>query len=262
MRLTGSELRLHRVSIIAWTVAMALLILMIVAVYPSVRGNTSLNEIYANMPASMQGILGGSDLVSPAGYLSTQLFSFFLPAILLVFAVGRGAATLAGEEQDRTLDLLLAQPLPRWSAYLQKALALTVGLAILGIGILVPLVAFDGAVQFNLGLKVLAAVVVQTLLFCLALALWSQAISAAAGRRVVGVAAVTGYAVVSYFVYGLSSSIEWLRHLRPLTLWRWSLGNDPLTAGFGAMECLVLVVTGGVAVVVGLWAFNRRDLHA
>lgn len=261
MRLTSSELRLHRASLIGWAVAMALLILMIVSVYPSVRGNTSINEIYANMPASMQGILGGSDLVSPAGYLNTQAFSFFLPAILLVFAIGRGAATLAGEEQDRTLDLLLAQPLPRWSAYLQKTLALVVSLVILGIAILVPLVAFDSAVHFDLAVSDLAAVVVQTVLFCLALALWSQAISAAVGRRVVGVAAVTGYAVVSYFVYGLSSSIEWLRHLRPLTLWRWSLGNDPLASGFGGMECLVLCVTGAVAVGVGLWAFNRRDLH-
>jgi len=187
-----------------------------------------------------------------AGYLSTQAFSFFLPTILLVFAVGRGAATLAGEEQDRTLDLLLAQPLPRWSAHLQKASALAVSLVIIGIAILVPLAAFNSAVQFNLAVSNLAAVVVQTVLFCLALALWSQAISAAVGRRVVGVAAVTGCAVVSYFVYGLSSSIEWLQHLRPLTLWRWSLGNDPLTSGFGGSEFLVLCATGAVAVGVGL----------
>lgn len=40
---------------------------------------------------------------------------------MLVFGLGRGVASLAGEEDERTLDLLLAQPVERWSMYLQKA---------------------------------------------------------------------------------------------------------------------------------------------
>ena len=150
MRLLGSELRLRLVSLIVWAVSIAALVLLIVAFYPSVRDNPSLNDLYGNLTPSMQALLGGSDLTSPVGYLNTQLFAFVLPVALLVFGLGRGAASVAGEEEERTLDLLLAQPVSRGSAYLQKSVALAVGLAVLTCAGWLPLVALNGPVQFNL----------------------------------------------------------------------------------------------------------------
>jgi hypothetical protein len=38
---------------------------------------------------------------------------------------------VTSEEEEWTLDLLLAQPVPRWSAYLQKAAAVTIGITAL-----------------------------------------------------------------------------------------------------------------------------------
>lgn len=38
---------------------------------------------------------------------------------------------MTSEEEEWTLDLLLAQPVPRWSAYLQKAAAVTIGITAL-----------------------------------------------------------------------------------------------------------------------------------
>lgn len=262
MGLLWSELRLRRLSLIIWAVAVGLLVMMIVAVYPSVRDSPGLDAIYADLSPAAQALLGGSDLTSPAGYLNTQLFAFFLPAVLLVYVLGRSAATMAGEEEDRTLDLLLAQPLARWNAYLQKAAAVSVGLLILCLATLLPLLAFNSAVQFDLQVANLTAIVLQMGLFCLALGMWTQALSAATGRKVVGLGAVTGYVVVSYLVYGLSTSISWLEPLRPLSLWRWYLGNDPLQTGFGLTECVVLAGTTAVGIAVGLWFFERRDLHA
>ena len=262
MSLLWSELRLRRLSLIIWAVAVGLLVMMIVAVYPSVRDSPGLDAIYADLSPAAQALLGGSDLTSPAGYLNTQLFAFFLPAVLLVYVLGRSAATMAGEEEDRTLDLLLAQPLARWNAYLQKAAAVSVGLLILCLATLLPLLAFNSAVQFDLQVANLTAIVLQMGLFCLALGMWTQALSAATGRKVVGLGAVTGYVVVSYLVYGLSTSISWLEPLRPLSLWRWYLGNDPLQTGFGLTECVVLAGTTAVGIAVGLWFFERRDLHA
>lgn len=262
MSLLWSELRLRRTALAIWAIAVGLLVAMIAAVYPSVRDSPSLDSIYADLSPAAQQLLGGSDLTSPAGYLSTQVFAFFLPAVILVYALSRAAATVAGEEEDRTLDLLLAQPLARWNAYLQKALAVGVGLLVLAMATLVPLLALNEPVQFNFPIAKLMAVVVQMLLFCLALAMWTQAISAATGRRAFGLAVVVAYVVVSYLVYGLSTSIAWLEHLLPLSLWRWYLGNDPLQAGFGAAESLILTACAAAGTVVGMWLFARRDLHA
>lgn len=262
MSLVLSELRLRRKSTIAWTISIALLVTTIVAFYPSVSENAGTESLYEGLSEPAQELLGGSDVSSPVGFLSTQLFAFFLPAVLLVFVLGRSAATLAGEEEDRTLDLLLAQPLARWAAYTQKAAAIALNLFVLSIAALLPLLVLNSPVGFDLPAVNLTAVVTQMFLFCLALGMLTQAISSATGRRGFGLAVVIGYTVVSYLIYGLGASIAWMEHLVPLTLWRWYLGNDPLTNGFGAAECAVLVATTAVAIVAGAWAFNRRDLHA
>jgi beta-exotoxin I transport system permease protein len=262
MRLLASELRLRWVSLVGWAASIAALMVLILAVYPSIKDNDSLNSIYANLDPATQALLGGSDLTSPVGYLNTQVFAFFLPAVLLVFAVARGTAALAGEEQDRTLDLLLAQPVPRWAAYSDKSLALLVGVGVLTLASLVPLLVMNGPVGLDLPAADLVAVCLQMGLFALGLGLAAQAISAATGRRGVGTAVVAGYAFVSYFVYGLSATVTWLEHLKPLTLWRWYLANDPLSNGLGWNEVLVLSAVCVVAVVAGALAFQRRDLRA
>ena len=262
MTLLWSELRLRRTSLLVWMTAVALLIVTIAAVYPSIRDNPELNSIYGSLSPSAQQLLGGSDLTSPEGYLSTQVFAFFVPAVILVFALARGAGTVAGEEEERTLDLLMAQPLARWNAYAQKAAAVVVGIGALCLATALPLFALNAPVHLDLPSWHLAGMVTQMFLFCVALAMWSMAVSAATGRRTVGLAVVVGYVVVSYVVYGLGSTSSWMGPLRPLSLWRWYLGNDPLKDGFGYVEGSVLLAAALVAVVLGIWGFDRRDLHA
>ncbi len=262
MKLFASELRLRWMSLLVWTVSVAGVVLLVVGIYPTIRDNPDLDSIYAGLSPSAQALLGGSNLTSPVGYLNTQMFAFFIPAVLLVFGVSRGAASVAGEEEERTLDLLLAQPLPRASAYLQKTAAVLFGLLLLTVATWLPTIALNTPVGLDLPFSDVTAVCVQMGLFCAALALAAQAIAAVTGRHVIGAAVVGGYAFVSYLIYGLAASVPALEHLRPLTLWRWYLGNDPLTSGFGVSEVVVLVSVSVVAVLLGVLGFNRRDLRA
>jgi ABC-2 type transport system permease protein len=262
MRLLRSELWLQRVSLVVWFVSVIALVALVVAFYPQIRNDTSLDSLYANLSPSMQALLGGSDLTSPVGYLNTQLFAFFLPTVLLVFGLGRGAGSIAGEEEEHKLDLLLAQPVSRRSAYLQKSAAVATGLAALTVGSWLVLWVSNSPVQFDLPFAGLAAVSFQMGLFCLALSLVAQAIAAATGRRAYGISGVAGYTIVSYVLYGLSSTVSWLRTVRPLTLWRWYLLDDPLRSGFTWSGVAVLVAVGLVSLFIGLQLFGRRDLRA
>jgi ABC-2 type transport system permease protein len=262
LSLLHSELRLARRSLLLWSLSIAALVVLVISVYPSLRGQLSLNSIYADLSPAAQRLLGGSDLTSATGYLSTQLFAFFLPAVLLVFAIGRGAGALAGEEEHHTLDLILAQPMRRRSLYLQKAASVVIGVGLLTVATWAPLVALDGAVGFNLPLMHLTATCLQMGLFCAALALCAQAVAATAGRRTIGVAIAVAYAAASYVIYGVSASVHWLVKVRPLTLWRWYLSNDPLSTGAGVAEIAVLGGVCIVAVALGVRGFERRDLRA
>ena len=234
MSIIRSELQVRSRATLGWVVGVVLLVVMIIAFYPAVRNLSSLDAIYAGLPKALQGLLGGSDLVSPTGYLRTQLFAFFLPVVLLIFGMGRGAATLAGEEEDRTLDLLLAQPISRVSLYVTKSITLVIWMAMMTAATFLPLAAGNSISGLNVPIMDLLATSLQMGLMCTA----------------------------AYIAFGLSEVITWLGPVRPFTLWRWYLGNDPLTAGF---EPLAIAVSCAICVAVtaiGAWAFSRRDLHA
>jgi ABC-2 type transport system permease protein len=262
LSLLRSELRLAQRSLLLWLLSIAALVVLVVSVYPSIRNQSSLNSIYGDLSPAAQALLGGSDLTSATGYLSTQLFAFFLPAVLLVFAIGRGAGAVAGEEEQHTLDLLLAQPIGRRWLYLQKAASVLTGIGLLTVATWAPLIALDSAVGLHLPVAHLTAACVQMGLFCAALALVAQAIAATSGRRAIGVAITAGYAVTSYVVYGISASVHWLADARPVTLWRWYLSDNPLSTGAGAAEVTTLCAVCLIALAVGVFGFRGRDLRA
>ena len=262
MSLLRSELRIRSRATWGWLVGIVLLVAMIAGFYPAVRNLASLDSIYADLPAALQSLLGGSDLVSPSGYLRTQLLAFFLPIVLLILGMGRGAAALAGEEEDRTLDLLLAQPISRRRLYLVKSVAVVCWLAVMTVATFVTLAALNSPTGLRLPWADLAAVCLQMGLMCVAASLMTMAVASATGRRVVGIAAVGYYLIVAYLVQGLSEVVTWLRPVLPLSLWRWYLGDDPLTHGLSPASVLVLVAVSAAATAIGAWAFARRDLHA
>lgn len=262
MSLLRSELSIRSRATWGWTVGVVALVAMVAGFYPAVRGLASLDSIYAALPPALQSLLGGSDLVSPAGYLRTQLLAFFLPVVVLILAMGRGAAAVAGEEEDRTLDLLLAQPVTRTRLYLVKSVALCCWLALVSLAAFATLAALDRVIGLNLAWGHLAAVSVQLGLLCLAAGLLTMAVSATSGRRVVGIAVVGCYAFLAYLLDGLADVVTWLRPLRPLSVWRWYLGGDPLGSGLDPLAVIVLAGVCVVAVAAGAWGFQRRDLHA
>ena len=63
----------------------------------------------------------GPDYTSPAGYLRAELFALLGPILYLVFAIGAGGRAVAGEEEVRSLDLLLSTPLTRTQIVRDKA---------------------------------------------------------------------------------------------------------------------------------------------
>src|SRR5207302_6238091 len=69
-----------------------------------------------------------SKLTSPEGFLSLAFFSF-MPLVVGVFAVLAGSGLLAADEENGTLDLVLAHPVSRTALFLGRLLALATATA-------------------------------------------------------------------------------------------------------------------------------------
>jgi len=118
-------------SLVWWCLGIGLMIIITMLFYPSIREMTELNEIFAtDENPLMKVFVGGiTDFTSPEGFVNSQLLIFMVPLLFVVFAIGIGSGSIAGEEEKGTLDFLLAHPLTRESVIVQKFLAMNFAVA-------------------------------------------------------------------------------------------------------------------------------------
>ncbi|HET7320269.1 MAG TPA: ABC transporter permease subunit [Candidatus Saccharimonadales bacterium] len=144
------ELSQRKMAILWWSVSAVVLVTVLMLVYPSIRDQAEqLNKVLNQLPSGLRQLKTGGtnvDVASPVGYLNSQLYYATLPIVLIILAIQRGSGLIGKDEQDHTIELLLARPVRRSVLLLGKAisgllevLAVTavVTLAILGLAKLV-----------------------------------------------------------------------------------------------------------------------------
>jgi beta-exotoxin I transport system permease protein len=257
------SLRDLRRSFAWWTVGLAGYVALIASVYPTVRDNPDLEKLVESYPEALKAFVafgGQFDFTSAAGYLGSELFSFMMPALFLVAAVGHGAGTLAGEEERGTIDLLLSSPLSRTRVALEKLAAMCVELAALGVVLWLAL--WVGARAFSMEVSVAHLASATALLVVLALAYGAIAfmVAAATGRKTLAIGLTVALAVGAYLVNSLASLVEVLEPFQKATPFYHYAVADPLRQGLDPWHTLFLIAVGAVAAAAGVLLFDRRDL--
>jgi len=256
-------LRDQQRQLLGWGIGLAGLAVMYAAFYPSIRNNGAALQNYVDryLPQAFKTLIGG-DLTSPAGYLRSETFSTLGPILFLVFAIGAGARAIAGEEEDRTLDLLLSAPVRRrqvladkWIAMAASALWLAAALDLTNV-IVGPL--------FDLRVSILHLSSICLMLFLLGLAFGTIALAVGSytGRRATAAGVTGALATFMYVLNVLGPSVDALRPLRPLSPFRWYLEPNPLVNGVSAANLAVFVGIIAVAYAAAWFSFERRDLRA
>lgn len=92
-----------------------------------------LRDVFRSRPAGMNNLVivisGGTDLSTPAGWANAELLSLLAPAAAIVVGV-RSASSVAAEEETKTLGLVLAGPVRRFTFLLSRMAATAVLVAI------------------------------------------------------------------------------------------------------------------------------------
>ena len=256
------SLSTQRRSAIGWGIGLAGVAIMYTAFYPSIKQSAAdFNRYLENLPDAVTSVIG-SDYTTPAGYLRAEFFSLLGPILLIVFAIGAGGRAIAGEEEARSLDLLVSTPMTRSRVLADKALALL--LMILGLTLLVFVAFLVVGPPFDLTVPIadLAAACVMFLLIGVAFGSIGLAVGCASGRRAWATAVAGGIAVASYVLNAVAPSVPALGWARALSPFRWYLDPDPLRTGLRAANMAVLIGIAAVCMVAAFWSFRRRDLAA
>ncbi|HVX58137.1 MAG TPA: ABC transporter permease subunit [Candidatus Saccharimonadales bacterium] len=265
MGIALNEIKRRKWSTIWWSVGIALFIALVFAIYPSFRSSSAqLDKSLQNIPESARNLFTDTnDFLSPVGYLSSQCYYLMLPLLFGFLAIALGSSLLAREEQDGTLELLLARPVSRSRIILAKAAAgtailIAVGLVIAALGaILCQVIGFPGVKTIG---------VFYTTIMCLDFALLFGALAlvmTALGRvgRGGAIGLSTLLALAGYLFSSLDKTVSWLVWPARLLPFHYYHPADILRSGsFPYWDAAGMFIASLILLALALLAFRRRDI--
>jgi ABC-2 type transport system permease protein len=254
------SLRDQRRALIGWGIGIVLTVAAMAALWPSVRDMFD-RELLAAYPEAMQRLFDIESMHTGAGFLNTELFSIVLPAMFIIYGIGRGARLVAGEERDGTLEVVIVSPVSRVRILLHKAAALAVGIVALGVLLLAAVVlasaAFDmGIPAGHAAIGTLAMVLIGIQHGWLALA-----VGAATGRRALAVGVAGTVAMAGYLLYVMGALVDAVEPWQPLSPFTQAISAGPVS-GTVPWGFAWLALAAVVFLVAALPLFDRRDIAA
>jgi len=260
----GAAVWSRRRSLAWWVGGSFVYLLFLGSAFPTIRENAGdfeeMLESYPEALRAMFNMVEGVSLSTGPGFLHMELFSLVLPLLLIILAVGFGARAVAGEEEEGTLDLLLAGPLSRrrWLAEQFGAMA--------AITFLIGLVNFVGMLlagaAFDLGLDSgkLAAAGLGVVLIALVFGSLALAVGAVTGKRGLAMGVASAAALAAYLVFSLAEVVTWLGTVQKASPWYYYAASAPLLRGMEWAHAGVLAAIALALPVAGGVILDRRDL--
>lgn len=259
----AETLRERRRSLLWWTLGLVGLVGLTVAFYPSVKGAGGLSDYAKDLPKSLRGLFVGGeiDITSGPGYLNSQVFAMLAPLILLIFAIGAGGWAVAGEEEQGTLDLLLAHPLRRGDFVVQRFAAVSVLVIALSTVLFLTVAGASALVDLEIGIDDLVAACGSNALLALLFGTLTLAAGAVWSGRSRAIAVGAAFAVAAWMLDGLGQAVEWLDPLRPLSPFYQAIGTDPLREGVPWGSWALLAGLTAMLLAAAVRGLERRDLR-
>lgn len=261
LRLLLQELRFRRNAIIGWGLGLSLFPLIYITIYPS----------FADQLADFQELLDipiyqamGISMAGFEEFVASTLTNM-IPIILCIFAVIDGTNTLAGEEDNGRLELIVALPIPRWQIVTVKAVA--IGIALFFILTLVSITAagsmlsIEGQVETAVTPTDIFLNVLSTWPVVMSIAMISLWLGTIAPNRRIASTIATAVVVVSYFGSNMASLTTATEPLQKIFIFYYfEATGEALVNGQQTGNVLIILATILVAFGLALAFFQRRDI--
>lgn len=248
-------------SVAWWAFAVVVMCGFQLAVYPSIHADQAAwQKLAESYPEAMKLFFDIELYATPSGFLEVEMFSLVIPFVFLAIGVSAGAAATAGEEENGTLDLLLALPVRRRAVVVDKFAAML--LSLLALAAVTVAVLFVGTrlADLEISLGALVAGTVASLLLGLLFGAVGLLLGAATGHRGASLGVGIGLALGAYLLDSLAPAADWLEPWQPASPWYWLFGNGPLTHGIDIGYAALSVGLTAVLVVAAVLVFERRDI--
>jgi ABC-2 type transport system permease protein len=251
------------ISLMAYSIGGIVLVLMYVALIPSFQqSQLQLQEVLKALPENLMKAFGmtGVDMSTLEALLAIKQYNMVWPMLLMFFSVSLGGSMIAGEVENRTIELVLSSAKSRVQIFIAKYLA---GLAYVVIFVVsttlcaIPLAKLFGysAVTANyftlmyLSLALAFAIYGLTMLF--------SSIFSSKGK-VFGLSGLSYVAMyVLFILVELKDSLDKLKYFS--FFYYYNINDALLYNKLDITSILVFVGVGLISSIVALIIFNSRD---
>ena len=253
----------RRGALLGWSAGISAYIAINILVYSSISGQAqALNKALDNLPAGAKALFGGSgDFLSPVGYLNSKLYYLILPLLFIMLSVSLVRHLFSREEDNGTLELLLARPISRNTFLLAKLL--TSLAVVFSVGVITLLVTTICAKSINYDIGTIRLIQASAMTVLLSLLFGSVAWALAAIGRFGKISSTAGAGVIALASYlfssleGFASWLEWPAKLLPYHYY------DPAAVLHGTYNwwnAVGMIIATLLILCVAFAGFRRRDI--
>lgn len=260
------ELKQRKTYLFWWTLIMVVIVAILLLIYPSIHSQADqLNKVLNQLPSSIRELkTGGSqvDIASPVGYLHSQLYYITLPLILIIMSIGLGSSLLAKDEQNHTLELLLARPISRAKLLAAKAISGISLVLFVSIFSSTATIILAKAVGLDVTAKHLLLTSAYMTLFSLsfgAIAFSLTAVSNVTRRTSTAIAAAVAFG--GYLLASLSEISNYIEVPAKLLPYHYYVPTQILAGHLNFGLNLYLFGVGSLACLVSWLGFRNRDIN-
>jgi len=260
-KLLIQELRFRRNAMFGWGLGLCFFPVVYVGLFPSIAEQmASFNEL---MDLAIYQALGIS-MASFEGYLASTVTNL-VPLILCIYAVMNGTGTLAGEEDDGRLELIIVLPAPRWQILTVKTIALGVSLLVIllivSAGAAITFLAIESQIETEVSpLEVFSGLLAAWPL-TMAVGMISLLLGTITPNRRIAISISTVLVLISYLGSNLAGMVSSLESVQNLFLFHfYEASAEALEVGQQTENLITLLVITAVAFGLAILFFQRRNI--
>ena len=263
------QLKQNWLQIFTWGVGLGFLTLFMSVIVEDREVIEQYSAIIEALPPAILSAFGLTDvaiLTTPEGFLVFAGFTYG-SIILSVFAVLAGLSITTNDEDTGMMNIVLAQPTPRWQVIVERFLAMV--LVLIGIVLLLYTGIFIGNMVFtlemNMGALFLGAInLIPMVLSIMAI---TTLIGAVFSNKLIITAVAGSFVLVSYVINTIADAVnkndipaaEWVEKISVYNY----LGSEGVVIDgqLNTGNVSILLVTAILAVVISVYAFENRDIR-
>jgi ABC-2 type transport system permease protein len=267
LKILTSNLKLGRWGLLAWSGIVFLYALFVVYLYPIVsESSTEIMGYINSLPDSFKAAFGLegtlTEMLSLEAFAAVEFFSFW-PLLIGIYGIFV-CVGIAREMEQGTLDLLMAQPVPRYKIIAGKFAVFVVSAFLIAVFSILGIMAGAATVDTPVNIGSISLVFVEA--FLLVMALGSVTLLCAAiflrprqALMVSGMFMGLSY-ILNFVVPALPEAFEWLRNLSVFYHFQPSdIATDVSLNGLSvAIYIGVFIICTGTALIT----FQHRDFVA